>query len=80
MACVYRKILLGLPLYGYGFPCTGNATGAANVATGAATNAVAAAPACRVPKTADVAAWQVGLGTIFVSSHAILDRSSLTDH
>lgn len=64
------KIILGLPFYGYSFPCSRSASSSAAPPASSSSSAAAAAllnaeiPACRVasPTSAD---WQVGIGTIF---------------
>ena len=55
------KIILGLPLYGYSFPC---ASSAFERDAARAEIAPPAPPACRVA-TPTSSTWQVGIGTIF---------------
>ena len=78
-----EKLLLGLPLYGYSFPCEENYT-ILSMQTGAAAagSANRNAPPCRVRPTTAVVGWQIGLGTIFekrvagLATHAGRDVAS----
>lgn len=73
-----EKLLLGLPLYGYSFPCEENSSMQSIQAGAWAATANGKAPPCRVPTTA-VAGWQIGLGTIFEKRAAGITTSAGRD-
>ena len=55
-----QKVILGLPAYGYAFPCTSEAAGSAAVWP----RGDSAAPPCHVMPVTPLSTWQVGLGTV----------------
>jgi di-N-acetylchitobiase len=63
------KIVLGLPWYGYAFPCTEGGDDTTNTSNKTSYSsdmhtATSTPPPCNVPTTADRSTWQIGLGEI----------------